>query len=102
MNNTNHIMNEKSLRFTMRSLGFSPTVEESIKYWNKFKSGEVGKKEEGNFENVCFENSAFGLGVRVLLCGILHEMSWIWKGGGGVGCMKQHNMMETFSSEVAQ
>lgn len=39
LNNSGHIMNEKSLRFTMRSLGFSPTVEESIKYWNKYKTG---------------------------------------------------------------
>ena len=38
-NTTHHIMNEKSLRFTMRSLGFSPTLEESEKYWNKYKSG---------------------------------------------------------------
>ncbi|KAF6036891.1 hypothetical protein EB796_004801 [Bugula neritina] len=39
MNNVSHyIVNEKSLRFTMRSLGFSPTIEESVKYWNKYKS----------------------------------------------------------------
>ncbi|KAF6023733.1 hypothetical protein EB796_017960 [Bugula neritina] len=33
LNNVSHyIVNEKSLRFPMRSLGFSPTIEESVNY----------------------------------------------------------------------